>query len=471
MGETEMNDNDLLRKIPAVDAVLSDERLLAAAQDAPRRVLVDAVRDAVADLRQRVRKGELGDADADALRDAAVCEAVLRVQTAAAPHYRRVVNAAGIILHTGLGRAVLPPAALARVQHELAGYSVLQLDTETGKRSQRDAPIERLLMQLTGAEAATVVNNNAAATMLVLNTVAAGREVIVSRGQLVEIGGSFRLPDVMAASGVRMVEVGTTNRTHVRDYRDAITEDTAALIRVHPSNYQVRGFTAEVSLEEMVDVAHANDLVVIDDLGAGALLDFSRFGFAPEPMLPASVAAGADVVTASADKLIGGPQGGVILGRADILQRIRKNPMARALRVDKVTLAALEATLNLFLDEEVALREVPTLRMLSRRSSEIQEQAERIAAALCDVVEVGTEAGFSRMGSGSLPEQNLPTTLVTITPSDISAGELALRLRRQDIPVFSRVKRERVLLDPRTLLEGDEDILIAAVRASVGDAD
>jgi len=467
-----MSDDSPLRNLPAVDAILDDERLHEVAQGSlPHRVLVDAVRKAVEHARGLVREGQLAGAGADALKDAVIADALQRVRTAARPHYRRAVNAAGIILHTGLGRAVLPAAALERMRHELAGYSVLQLDVETGKRSQRDVAIERLLMQLTGADAATIVNNNAAATMLVLNTVAAGREVIVSRGQLVEIGGSFRLPDVMAASGVRMVEVGTTNRTHVRDYENAITEDTAALIRVHPSNYQVRGFTSEVSLEDMVAVARMHDLDVIDDLGAGAPLDFSRFGFTPEPMLPASLATGADVVTASADKLIGGPQGGVILGRPDILQRIRKNPLARALRVDKVTLAALEATLSLFLDEKTALQEVPTLRMLNRDPCEIQRQAERIAHALIGGgaagAEITTEPGFSRMGSGSLPEQNLSTTLVAITPAEISASELALRLRRHETPVFTRIKHERVLLDPRTLLEGDEDILIEAVLAAV----
>ena len=281
------------------------------------------------------------------LRQTILADARQRVQSAVGPHYRKVINATGIILHTALGRAVLPAKALRQIEAELSGYSLLQADIATGERSKRDGRIEELLQQLTGAEAATVVNNNAAATSIVLNTVARGREVIVSRGQLVEIGGSFRLPDVMAASGAKLVEVGTTNKTHARDYEKAITPNTAAILRVHPSNYKISGFTAEVPLAELVRIGHAHGLVVIDDVGAGPLVDFSRFGFDKEPTLQESVQAGADLITASADKLIGASQGGIILGRADLIQAIRKNPLARIVRVGKLTLAALEATLSL----------------------------------------------------------------------------------------------------------------------------
>ncbi len=461
----------LTRKIPSVDALLQDAELRAMTEGAPRAVVAGAVRGAADD----VRKAILEDESRAPTNEAAVRAAILarvgeRVREALGPHYRKAINATGIILHTGLGRAVLPAKAVRRIEEELSGYSVLQLDVETGKRSRRDERIERLLRELTGAEAATVVNNNAAATLIVLNTVAAGREVIVSRGQLVEIGGSFRLPEVMAASGGRLVEVGTTNRTHARDYESAITENTAAIMRVHPSNYVVSGFTAEVPLAEMERIAHAHGLVLIDDVGAGALVDLSRFGFRREPTLPESVRAGADVITCSADKLIGASQGGLILGKKDVVGAVRKNPLARAVRVGKLTLAALEATLTLFLDEAAALAAVPTLRMLNRPLEDIAAQAERIAGAVRAAAPgARTEVvdGFSQMGSGSLPEQGLPTRLVALAPQGMSPDELALRLRRQSPPVFARIQEDCVLVDPRTLLDGDEEPLVKAIMAAL----
>jgi len=456
------------RRIPSIDALLQDAELREATASVPRAVVVSAVRGAAEEVRNAILEGGAEYADEPAIR-AAILERVCdRVRTATSPHFCKAINATGIILHTGLGRAVLAPRALRQIQDELSGYSVVQLDTETGKRSRRDGRIEWLLQQLAGAEAATVVNNNAAATLIVLNTVAAGKEVIVSRGQLVEIGGSFRLPEVMAASGARLVEVGTTNRTHPRDYENAVTEHTAAIMRVHPSNYVISGFTAEVSLEELEKIAHAHGLVLIDDVGAGALVDLSRFGFRREPTLPESVRAGADLVTCSADKLIGASQAGLILGKAALVNAVRKNPLARAVRVGKLTLAALEATLMLFLDEPTALDEVPTLRMLRRELSDIAAQAERIAHSVRQQVadrigRVETIDGFSQMGSGSLPEQDLPTRLVALSSRTISADQMALRLREQTPPVFARIEENRVLIDPRTLLEGEEGILVVAI--------
>jgi L-seryl-tRNA(Ser) seleniumtransferase len=405
------------------------------------------------------------EADPDTLRRAILADARQRVLSAVGPHYRKVINATGIILHTALGRAPLPAKALRQIEAELSGYSLLQADIATGERSRRDGRIESLLQQLTGAEAATIVNNNSAATSIVLNSVASGREVIVSRGQLVEIGGSFRLPDVMEASGAKLVEVGTTNKTHARDYEKAVTPNTAAILRVHPSNYKISGFTSEVPLADLVQIGHARGLVVIDDLGAGPLVDFSRFGFDEEPTLQDSVRAGADLITASADKLIGAGQGGIILGRTDLIQAIRKNPLARMMRVGKLTLAVLEATLSLFLDEEQALREVPTLRMLRRSLADIAAQAERIAKAINERTsqnEAATAEGFSQMGSGSLPTQNLLTRLVVVVPKSVEPGELAARLRRNSPPVFARVHKGQILADPRTLLEGDEAALVEA---------
>jgi len=460
----------LLRRIPSVDAVLQDERLRACAADVPRRLVTDAVRAAVEDMRRHLTESSEDMAE-DAIGQAILAQACEAVRRAWAPHFCRAVNATGIILHTGLGRAVLPPRAIGQIAEQLAGYSVLQVDVETGKRSRRDERLEWMLCQLTGAEAATVVNNNAAATMIVLNALAAGREVIVSRGQLVEIGGSFRLPDVMAASGARLVEVGTTNKTHPRDYERAITENTAAILRVHPSNYKITGFTAEVSVADLARIAHARGLALIDDVGAGALLDFSRFGFTDEPSLPESIRQGADITTSSADKLIGGSQGGIILGKAALVERIRKNPLARILRVGKLTLSALEATLGLFFDESMAMREIPTLAMLSRSPAQIDEQAERIAAAVRSQVggaaDVQVIDGSSQMGSGSLPTQNLPTRLVALAPASMAPDDLAARLRRHAPPVFARIQDDRVLVDPRTLLPADEAPLIEALVAAL----
>jgi L-seryl-tRNA(Ser) seleniumtransferase len=461
------------RGIPSVDVLLRDERIGAWAAGLPRAVAVDCVREAVEETRRELLDaagrpcGARADASPDDLRRRILDAARRKLESALGPHYRRVVNATGIILHTALGRAVLAEKAVRQIHDELAGYSLLQTDVETGRRARRDGRIEWLLRRLTGAEAATVVNNNAAATHIVLNTLAAGREVIVSRGQLVEIGGSFRLPDVMAASGAKLVEVGTTNKTHLRDYEAAITERTAAIMRVHPSNYKIVGFSSEVPLGPLVELAHARGLVMIDDVGAGPLVDFSQFGFEKEPTLPESVAAGADVITSSADKLIGASQGGIILGRAEVIARIRKNPLARIVRVGKLTLAALEATLALFLDPAVALAEVPTLRMLRRGLDDVARQAERIVAALGEKpldADVDVIDGFSQMGSGSLPGQDLPTRLVAVAPRAFEAGELALRLRRNTPPVFARMHGGRVLLDPRTLLDGEEAIVVEALR-------
>jgi L-seryl-tRNA(Ser) seleniumtransferase len=461
----------LLRKLPSVDAFLNDPELRHYVAETGRKVVVDSIREAIEEVRAMIVSGQAAQMDEAAIRKRILAGVNRRTDTVTTPHYRKVVNATGIILHTALGRAVLPARALRQIQQELAGYSLLQADIETGKRSRRDEAVERLLKRLTGAEAATVVNNNAAATSIVLNTVGNGKEVIVSRGQLVEIGGSFRLPRVMAFSGAKLVEVGATNKTHARDYAEAITENTAAILRVHPSNYKIQGFSSEVPLDELVDIAHSHELTMIDDVGAGALIDFSRFGFEPEPTLAESVAKGADIVTSSADKLIGASQGGIVIGKAELIDAVRKNQFARIVRVGKLTLATLEATLRLFLDESLALAEVPTLKMLRRDTAEIAKQAKRLASRLNKDIkdaEVTTAAGFSQMGSGSLPAQNLVTTLVAVCPAKISAQSLAKQLRQYKTPIFTRIQNDQVLMDPRTILAGDDKIVVEALGKIVG---
>ena len=458
---------NILQKLPSVDSLLKEPELKNLIAQAGREVVVGSIREVI----DCVRKSLLSGANIEIDSNTIIKNVKQSINATMSPYFRKVVNATGIILHTGLGRAVLPGRALKQIQEELSGYSLLQLGTETGKRSRRDERIEQLLKQLTGAEAATVVNNNAAATSIVLNTVAKNKEVIVSRGQLVEIGGSFRLPDVMAFSGAKLIEVGTTNKTHAKDYRNAITENTAAILRVHPSNYKIQGFSSEVPLDELVEITHSNNLVMIDDVGAGALIDFSQFGFEPEPTLADSIHKGADIVTSSADKLIGASQGGIILGKAKLIEAVRKNQFARIVRVGKLTLAALEATLKLFLDETIALREVPTLQMLMRKSSEIAKEADDLAEKIKTIntdFEVTSISGFSQMGSGSLPEQNLATTLVSIKPKNMSSDSLAKKMRMHRTPIFTRIQNDQVLIDPRTLFDGDKDIIVEALTEIAG---
>jgi L-seryl-tRNA(Ser) seleniumtransferase len=471
MAKQNKSSPGVLQKLPSVDALLKEPELEQLFAEAGRQVVVDSARRAIEQVRQHLMTKPDADMDEKEIHKQIIAGTKSFVKAAMSPYFRKVVNATGIILHTGLGRAVLPASALKQIQEEISGYSLLQIGIETGKRSKRDQCIEVLLQQLTGAEAATVVNNNAAATSIVLNTVAKDKEVIVSRGQLVEIGGSFRLPDVMAFSGAKLVEVGTTNKTHARDYINAITENTTAILRVHPSNYKIQGFSSEVPLDELVEIAHSNGLVMIDDVGAGALIDFSQFGFEPEPTLADSVRTGADIVTSSADKLIGASQGGIILGKAGLIEAVRKNQFARIVRVGKLTLAVLEATLKLFLDESKALREVPTLQMLMRSGPDIAKHARQLATKLEKRVsnaEVYTVNGFSQMGSGSLPTQNLATTLVAIRPEKISAESLAKQLRQSGTPIFARIQNDHVLFDPRTLLAGDDWILVEALIEILG---
>jgi L-seryl-tRNA(Ser) seleniumtransferase len=460
------NSQELLKKLPSVDNLLKDAQLISFFNNVPRKIIVNAVRQAVEQARELIIK-EKADYEQKDIYQKIISEAKSQIDSFRRSYYRRVINATGIILHTGLGRAVLAKEAIEQIHNELSGYSLLQLDTQSGKRSKRDDRIEWLLQQLTGAEAATVVNNNAAATAIVLNTIAKGKEVIVSRGQLVEIGGSFRLPAVMEFSGAKLVEVGTTNRTHPADYENAITENTAAILRVHPSNYKIQGFVSEVALNELVKIAHSHNLVMIDDVGSGALFDFTKFGFAPEPTLPESIAAGADIVTSSADKLIGASQAGLILGKQNLIKAIRKNPFARIVRVGKLTLAALEATLKLFFDEDQAIQKVPTLQMMLADISEIAKKAETIATRLSKLkvnAKVEITDGFSETGSGSLPTQQLATKLVSIEAKNMNAETLAEKLRQNNPPIIARISEDKVMMDPRTLREEDDSIIVEALK-------
>ncbi|MBI1848714.1 MAG: L-seryl-tRNA(Sec) selenium transferase [Planctomycetes bacterium] len=459
--------NTWLRRIPSVEKLLASDEGRAIVSRFPRLLVLTSLRQILEEARIEIRDARRPDDIESEVVSADRIFATLegRLAHSTRPGLRRVANATGVVLHTGLGRAPLADAAREAIIREAAGYALLEVDADTGGRSHRDQAIESLLCELTGAEAATVVNNNAAATYLIVGTLAAGREVVISRGQLVEIGGSYRLPDVMAASGARLVEVGTTNRTYLDDYRRAIGENTGALLRVHTSNYRLQGYVADVSIADLVRLGRERGLPVIDDLGSGSLTDLTRFGFGGEPWVRKSIDAGADVACFSTDKLVGGPQGGAIVGKREIVARIRRNPLARAVRVDKLTLAALEATLCLYRDEERVFRDVPTLRMLSMPLPEIERAAARLRASLATAVpalRLTLMDGSSQLGGGSLPGQDLPTRVVSVESDALSAAELAGALRRRPVPVFARVQRERLLLDPRTLLPGDVEEITRA---------
>jgi len=387
-----------------------------------------------------------------------------------APSLRPAVNATGVIMHSGLGRAVLSEPAARALRSVAQGYSTLALDLDTGRRTSRDRHVEGLLRELTGAEAATVANNNAAATVLILNTLARGKEVVVSRGQLVEIGGSFRMPDVMTTSGAVLREVGTTNKTHLRDYEEALGENTGAILRVHHSNYRIVGFAEEPGIEALAALGRKRGVPVVDDLGSGALVDLKEFGLATEPLVRASIAAGADVACFSGDKLIGGPQSGLIVGRSEWIQRIRKNPLARAFRCGKLTLAALEATLKLFLSPDLLTRRHPIYRMLALRTDELALRADRTAAALEKTlpasVRLTVEDGQSQVGSGAVPVETLPSKVLTVRSPSLPAEELSLRLRRHSPPVFARISFDAVVFDFRTV-QPDEDALLVSALAEI----
>ena len=465
-----MDTNALLRTLPSTDEVLAAPPLARTLREVARPLVVDAARDAIAEARARLLAGELADAGVDVI----ALDAAARATLAARPSLRRVVNATGIIVHTNLGRSVLADAAARAVAEVATGYTTLEYDPQTGGRGSRHAHVESLLCRLTGAEAAIAVNNNAAAVMLALAALARGRDAIVSRGQLVEIGGSFRVPDIMAESGASMVEVGTTNKTHLADYERALSDRTGLLLKVHASNFRVVGFTEDVGLGDLVALGAEHDVPVMEDQGSGVLFDLRPFGLPYEPTIAASVAAGADVVTCSGDKLLGGPQAGIIVGRADALLRLRTHPLARAVRLDKLQLAALEATLRLSLEESRALAEIPTLRMLTTPVAEVRARAEalaeRIRAAAPGAAEVTVADEIARAGGGSLPLAEIPTAVVAVAPSAMSAGELEARLRCGGEPaIVARVREDRVLIDPRTLLgAAEEDVVVARLGELLG---
>jgi L-seryl-tRNA(Ser) seleniumtransferase len=452
--------NRKLRELPAVHELA--ELVCAGSPDSPPGAVRESCRKAIEVARTGILAGE---AAPDSRQLADIAGRMLADMTGSS--MTNVINATGVILHTAIGRACLPDSAVEAVSRVARGYSVLQWDRETGRRGHRDIHTEKLICELAGSEAATIANNNAGATLLVLSALAADREVIVSRGQLVEIGGSFRIPEVMKQSGAVMREVGCTNRTHLRDYREAVGENTAIILRVHPSNYRIRGFSSEVPLEELVALGSEFGIPVVDDLGAGSYVDLKHFGLPSEPTVRQSIEAGAAVVTSSGDKLIGGPQAGIITGKREYIQKIRKHPLARALRVGKLTIAALEASLMLFRENrEYLVENHPLYRMFAARVEDLRRTAEEFVSMLdlpesCSVSVIQTE---SFVGSGSLPDHAIPSVGAGISTPDNEA--LAGRLRQGDPAVASRIEDDLLKLDMRTLQPGEPERLAELVSAA-----
>lgn len=457
----------LFKQIPKVDKVLAWDGMKQLLEDHPRPVVMKAVRRALDTLRNLAVKD---DVDANLFGNQAVIERVNQeLSRISALKLKRVINGTGVVIHTNLGRSPLPKAVRLAMNDIAFGYSNLEFDLDTGERGSRYSHVEELICELTGAEAALVVNNNAAAVLLALSSLAAGKEVIVSRGELVEIGGSFRIPDVMRQSGALLKEVGATNRTHVQDYRAAITEETGLLLKVHCSNFAVVGFTAEVSAEQLVDLGKQHGVPVMADVGSGNLIELSKRLGCNEPTVQEFVTAGVDIITFSGDKLLGGPQGGIIIGKKVLIAPMKKHPLLRAVRIDKLTLAALEGTLRLFRDERQALQEVPTLRMLTTPAEELARTARELLSQLQQTmpasITLSLSAGYSQVGGGALPLLQLPTTLIAVAVRDMSAQEIENALRHAALPVIGRIYKGMFLLDPRTIQADDFPALETSLRA------
>lgn len=448
-----MERQEMLRGIPKVDELMQQEAILALREELPTAAVRAAVRSELEALRQAILAGEI-----QALPDTeALCAAVCRrAREDALPSLRPVINGTGVVLHTNLGRACLSQRAADAVTAVARGYSTLEYDLAKGQRGSRHDHIEALVCQVTGAEAAMVVNNNAAAVLLILSALGKGGEVITSRGELVEIGGSFRIPDIMVQCGCTLREVGATNKTHLRDYENAIGPETRALLKVHTSNFKIMGFSQSVPLDELVALGREKGLPVIEDLGSGSLVDLEQFGIHDEPTVQQSVKAGVDIISFSGDKLLGGPQAGIILGKAEYIRLLKRHPLARAMRVDKMTIAALRETLYAYTDEDLARREIPVLAMLGAEPHQLREKA-GVLCAMLQEQGVGAQVvpTQDQVGGGSVPTQLLDAWAVAIDPGRLTVDQLEEKLRLRALPIIGRITHEQYILDVRTLMERD----------------
>jgi L-seryl-tRNA(Ser) seleniumtransferase len=456
----------LFQRIPSVDRLLNSPFLEEILPNYPRSLVLKAVHQVLEGIRSTIRSGH---AIEEPLSLEKISQGVIDTLLALnRPSLKPLINATGVVVHTNLGRSILAERVLARLKPVAGGYSNLEYDLQKGERGSRYSHVEGILKEITGAEAGTVVNNNAAAVLVALDTLARGREVVVSRGQLVEIGGSFRIPEVMKRSGAKMIEVGTTNKTHLRDYEEVIGPDTALLLKVHKSNYHLIGFTEDVDTVELVTLAHKHNIAVMEDLGSGCFVDLSKYGLVKEPTVQDVLAQGVDLVTFSGDKLLGGPQAGILLGKKPLVEAIRKNQLSRALRIDKLTLVALEETLRIYRDEPAAVREIPTLQMILAPYEQLKRKARRLRRMIgtLDTGDFGLQLvdGTSKVGGGALPLLVIPTCLIALVPGRLSAGTIEQTLRDHEPPIISRVEKDQVLLDVRTIQDAELKIVAQAIR-------
>jgi L-seryl-tRNA(Ser) seleniumtransferase len=458
---------ELLKELPSVDEILKGPDGIKWCKEYPRRYVLKAIREII-DIRRR----EILEVSSSDLSIQGIYKDIeLKIQRLSAFSLRPVINATGIVIHTNLGRSILSDRVLENVKRISSAYSNLEYNIEEGKRGKRYAHITQILKEITEAEGSLIVNNNAAAVLLCLNTLARGKEVIVSRGELVEIGGSFRLPDIMSASGAILREIGTTNKTHLYDYKNAINDNTGLILKVHQSNYRITGFTEDVSIKDLMTLSEKYHLPLMYDLGSGCMVDLKPYGIYSEPTVQEIVNSNAHIVTFSGDKLLGGPQGGIIVGKKEHIERIQKNPLTRAVRIDKLTLAAFEATLMEYIDEDKVIENIPTLKMLLQKPETIRERAKKIASALKRLIkdaEIKVIEDASKAGGGSLPEIDFPTYAVSIKPKPISVNELEERLRKGTPSVIARIKDDALLLDARTMRGEDIGELVKSIHTAFG---
>nr|WP_153016298.1 L-seryl-tRNA(Sec) selenium transferase [Clostridium tepidiprofundi] len=456
-----MMNKELLRRLPKVDELLNQEKIKKYLNITMRNIIVDSIRETICNYRNMIIKGRI-----DAFTNEDIINSVIMtIEEKDEFRLRKVINATGTVIHTNMGRSLLSKGAVERVIDVVENYNNLEYDINKGKRGLRYSHIEEIITKITGAEAAMVVNNNASAVMLVLSTLCYEKEAIVSRGQLVEIGGSFRVPEVMKLSGAKLVEVGTTNRTHLFDYENNISEDTGVLLKVHTSNYKILGFTEEVPLDELVELGKEHNIPVIEDIGSGVLVDFSKYGFAYEPTVQESIKKGVDVVTFSGDKMLGGPQAGIIVGKKKYIDKMKKNQLTRALRIDKMTLAALEGTLKYYLDEEEAIKNIPTLSMILADKDDIMKKAQKLKEMLEKSLrnyDFNISADFSMVGGGSMPTEKVDTYVIRIKSKKIATEKLEYLLRMNKIPIIVRVCNDEIILDLRTIFEKDFNTILDA---------
>lgn len=456
-----MNKNMLYRSIPKVDVLLENSDIVTLIENHHRDVVVDVIREEIDKLRNFIKEND----DINLIEEK-INNLIENIKISTEKVYsyniKKVINGTGTILHTNLGRAIISKKHADYLSEVVTSYSNLEYNLEEGKRGERYSHFEKLICKITGAEAAMAVNNNAAAVMLVLSSMAAEKEVIVSRGELVEVGGKFRIPDVMKSSNAHLVEIGTTNKTHLEDYEDAISENTGAFLKVHTSNFKILGFTESVSIEELCKLGREKDIPVIEDIGSGVLIDLSKYGLEYEPTVQDSIKAGVDVVSFSGDKLLGGPQAGIIVGKKKYIDKMKKNPLTRAFRIDKFTATILEMIFHEYLNEEDAIKNIPVLSLITKDLKEIEKNANALfnkIEKLKDVADINVEDTLSQIGGGSLPAERIKSKSVTIMPKNISTQFLEAKLRAGKNPVVGRISEEKLILDMRTVLEDEIDIL------------